>query len=460
LKKEQYLDPVPELDSTGESDSQDLNFVKPRLITTHSENALTVFANGHHKPVHRNNHMAQKCGVPYKIPRPHTVHGHHELARRSVDSLPMQTPLETIHTTPTMIEKETIGGVLPELRMVRSENGSPHLTNAPALDDYRYEDLNATMPPLDLNFSDYGFSNRSQPDLHSVTSAPYDPFYCATPDTDQPIMSAGLDAPSVDWSHFDLPINHNAFSSSYNQPPSYASFDYRNFGPPPFSNASSVEPSEHGDCLPVRQPSPVPPPGLVHNRFPSDSSEVCETESYRVSGTSSFQGLSQMSLLASGNLESLDIDDYINATSASPFIPPTTTTTTTAAIESPKVDMIIRPSFSGSVDRFPSIGGSPPPSAQHKPGPTSAPAISSADDNDAYIGTALSSFLHDKPSPVVSAQAMRSTPSAPTSIARDDVSFTSTPIIDDPSGDEFWSYDLANLDPLSDVASGQDLWSS
>ncbi|PSN73617.1 hypothetical protein BS50DRAFT_191578 [Corynespora cassiicola Philippines] len=48
---------------------------KPKLTATHSESTLTVFANGHHKPCHRNNNTAHVSGAPYKIPRPHTLHG-------------------------------------------------------------------------------------------------------------------------------------------------------------------------------------------------------------------------------------------------------------------------------------------------------------------------------------------------------------------------------------------------
>ncbi|KAF1911099.1 hypothetical protein BDU57DRAFT_524815 [Ampelomyces quisqualis] len=53
---------------------------KPKLMTAQSESHLTVFANGHHKPCHRNNNSAHVSGAPYKIPRPHTLHGHSSFA--------------------------------------------------------------------------------------------------------------------------------------------------------------------------------------------------------------------------------------------------------------------------------------------------------------------------------------------------------------------------------------------
>lgn len=48
---------------------------RPKVTSTHSESNLTVFANGHHRPCHRNNNSAHVSGAPYKIPRPHTLHG-------------------------------------------------------------------------------------------------------------------------------------------------------------------------------------------------------------------------------------------------------------------------------------------------------------------------------------------------------------------------------------------------
>ncbi|KAG9888835.1 hypothetical protein KCV05_g18693, partial [Aureobasidium melanogenum] len=62
---------------------------KPRLTSHQSEGHLTVFANGHHKPCHRNNNAAHESGAPYKLPRSHTTQpiSAKSNARRSVDSL-------------------------------------------------------------------------------------------------------------------------------------------------------------------------------------------------------------------------------------------------------------------------------------------------------------------------------------------------------------------------------------
>ncbi|KAF2223459.1 E1-E2 ATPase-domain-containing protein [Elsinoe ampelina] len=110
VKKE--LGPVPESDESDEhtccchhgekctcssikKDSKDEHHAphsakgKPNLTTTRSEGHLTVFANGHHKPCHRNNHSAHDANAPYRVhkPHPHPAHGLHAAGRRSVDSL-------------------------------------------------------------------------------------------------------------------------------------------------------------------------------------------------------------------------------------------------------------------------------------------------------------------------------------------------------------------------------------
>lgn len=66
---------------------------KPRLESHKSEGSITVFANGHHKPVHRKNHAAHECGMPYKMPmsRYKQDHGISKNARRSMDNLSLNT---------------------------------------------------------------------------------------------------------------------------------------------------------------------------------------------------------------------------------------------------------------------------------------------------------------------------------------------------------------------------------
>ncbi|THV73627.1 hypothetical protein D6D28_03130 [Aureobasidium pullulans] len=82
----------PKKDTTKETSTvptKSLSQRKPRLTSHQSEGHLTVFANGHHKPCHRNNNAAHESGAPYKLPRSHTTQSisTKNNARRSVDSL-------------------------------------------------------------------------------------------------------------------------------------------------------------------------------------------------------------------------------------------------------------------------------------------------------------------------------------------------------------------------------------
>ncbi|KAI9844633.1 MAG: hypothetical protein M1837_005485 [Sclerophora amabilis] len=316
LKKEHHLDPVPELDATDE----ELEIMgsgrpkPPQLTTANSDTSLTVFANGHHKPIHKNNHMAHKCGAPYKIPRPHTIHGRSE-AQRSVDSLPVTNTLATTDDGTRQI-KDSFASAQRDVRLVRSEHGSPHPSSPSNLDR-----LNEHLPPLDISSS--GFPNSTAPatapsrphlDLNSITSAPYveGGYFVSTPEADVAAFSAGLDAPPVDWSQFELPVGTNNVSSPYSQPPSYASFDYNNLSQPAHTNASSGDVSELDEFSgPFGDPSPLRPPSLVNNAVASDSSEIWDSDSYRLSSASSFHGLPQTSILSSNNLDCVDIDDFI-----------------------------------------------------------------------------------------------------------------------------------------------------
>lgn len=66
---------------------------KPKLTTSSSDSTLPTFAGGHHKPLHRHNNLAHTSGAPYKIPRPHTLHGASafaEATRRNTDDVPQR----------------------------------------------------------------------------------------------------------------------------------------------------------------------------------------------------------------------------------------------------------------------------------------------------------------------------------------------------------------------------------
>jgi hypothetical protein len=97
---------------------------KPRLESHKSESAITVFANGHHKPVHRKNHAAHECGMPYKMPmsRHKQDPSVSRIARRSMDNLSLNT-----QNMANMPSAHPMPPFNPTRRMSKSEQASPRL---------------------------------------------------------------------------------------------------------------------------------------------------------------------------------------------------------------------------------------------------------------------------------------------------------------------------------------------
>ncbi|KAH0553384.1 hypothetical protein GP486_006546 [Trichoglossum hirsutum] len=295
LKKE-HLDPVPESDPAEIIAAVSNDARKPKLTSAQSEGSLTVFSNGHHKPAHKHNHLAHNC-APYKIPKHHPVQGSSDIARRSVDSLPATNVVEGVGSSPI---SDSIISAQQEVRLIKSEHTSPEIRPAS-----NFDQQNGQLQPLDLSLPDI---DAFQLDNTCATSYDY-----WSPDTDLPIFSAGLTMPSTDWSTPDLPLDDNEFDPTTARPP-YV-FDYNSLVQPALTNSSSGEPSEVDDFVPVSDTISYGPPSLVHNSDSSESYEGGETESYRLSTTSSFMGL-QASLLSSNNLESLDIDEFLKNAAA------------------------------------------------------------------------------------------------------------------------------------------------
>lgn len=278
-----------------------------------------VFANGHHKPGHKHSHMIHKRGTPYRIPKRHASHGGHlDLARRSIENLSATDAVEGAAALSPV--KDARAGGPADVRLVRSEHGSPHLSVSPDLGHIRSQ-----LPPLDLSFSNFhpsagAAAGRASYEMNGWATSPLDAYFCATPDSDQPVFSAGLEPPVVDWSAFDPPLGSGTAltSASHGPRPPYDGFDYG--GHPPHGYAASPAASDNDDLTAFGVPSPLHPPSLVFNHFPSDTSDACESDTYRLSNSSSMHGLPQISLLASGDLESMTSEDFLAGAAAS-FVP-------------------------------------------------------------------------------------------------------------------------------------------
>jgi hypothetical protein len=248
--------------------------------------------------------MAHKCGLPYVVPRAHTIHGVSPggLANRSVDNLPHISTIDALHSESHI--KDSMVSAQQEQRMVKSEH------NSPVFGSSNLNQLNGQLPPLDLcsleNYpTDYNFPVEFD-GLQTV------------PDNDQPIFSAGLSASSVDWSHYGLDFNSDNFASSnFSQAPSFAGFDFSSVDQPALTTTStSGEISEVEDFAPATS-------SFITQKYGSDfdTSELGDTEGYRLSTASSYMGLPQAQMLASNDVGSLDINEFLKGIVTSSTVP-------------------------------------------------------------------------------------------------------------------------------------------
>lgn len=292
--------------------------------------------------------MAHKCGLPYTIPRSHTIHHPHDLpSRRSVDHLPLnqsafiKEPL-TLSEHPSSQQLSQNGSpnsapvsgaeddgkpapldqpyldqfATPTRRhssLDRSQDGTVNPTSAPStMDKYPLEHIVTSVPPLDVSsFASFPTTSTNSPATCMAFQDPYQECYFTSPDSDMPLGSAGIGAPSVDWSSF--PLYSDMPASTSTQAPSYASFDYNGYPsglPPPSSSGEISEADEFG-----------PLPGLGHHGNDMHDlhsvSEASDMDHLRASSASSLVGLPQTRLLSSNDLDSINIDDFLKSANES-----------------------------------------------------------------------------------------------------------------------------------------------
>lgn len=286
--------------------------------------------------------MAHKCGLPYTIPRSHSIHSH-DLPRRSVDHLPLgQTtfinepiPLSEHPGSQQLSQNASpasapVTGAEEDLKpapldqsffdqfappafrsssLDQSTDGIVNPTSATsAMDKYPLEHIVTSAP----SFASFPTTSTNSPaTCMAFQQDPYQECYFTSPDSEIPLGSAGIGAPSVDWSSF--PLYSDVPASTSTQAPSYASFDYNGYPsglPPPSSSGEISEADEFG-----------PLPGLGHHGNDMHDlhsvSEASDMDHLRVSSASSLVGLPQTHLLSSNDLDSINIDDFLKSANES-----------------------------------------------------------------------------------------------------------------------------------------------
>ncbi|RMZ74586.1 copper fist dna binding domain [Pyrenophora seminiperda CCB06] len=209
---------------------------KPKLTGTHSESHLTVFANGHHKPCHRNNNSAHVSGLPYKIPRPHTLHGHAAFSALSQDKGARSKPdvsatrsMDT-HSLSNTDYHAMFGSTQPC-------GDKPLSSNAAGLEAFAFQDVFNSQTAVysqegaspDSNVSDT-FPSQQWPWIANIT--PVNSTFgvgslSTSPSQDcLPNLDNGWDTPSAGfdpiWSATDLPLDPSKFNDDLAQPISHS----------------------------------------------------------------------------------------------------------------------------------------------------------------------------------------------------------------------------------------------
>jgi hypothetical protein len=207
---------------------------KPKLTATHSESHLTVFANGHHKPCHRNNNSAHVSGLPYKIPRPHTLHGHSAFAALTQDKSSQKKP-----EVPVTRSMDTLSVSNNDFHNMfgssqRTSNNQPTTNVGGSLDTFGFQEMFTTPSRVfgqdgespNSNVSDT-FSNQQWPWMTNTTT-PVNGIFglgsLSTSPSQDCLPNLDKDWMSFDpiWSATDLPLDPSKFNDDLTQPISHS----------------------------------------------------------------------------------------------------------------------------------------------------------------------------------------------------------------------------------------------
>lgn len=300
LKKE-HLDPVLESDSDEAAHVHVDKPRRPHAKTAQSDLALTIFTNGHHKPPQKHNQMAHKRGLPYVVPRAHSIHGPSPsgLANRSVDNLPHTSTIDALHSESHI--KDSMISAQQEQRLIRSEHGSPYLAPSSVEDASHVQ-----RPALDV-LGEFSTEYRYMP---LETFAPNDNEPCT--------FSSALSLTPVDWSHYDF-SNENYDTSSYSQAQSFTGFDFGSIDQPARTTTStSGEISEVEDFGSTADSGARP---ILKKQFGSEASDFGDHDGYRLGTTSSYVVGLQAPPHSNNNMESLTMEEFLLKSCGNKYAP-------------------------------------------------------------------------------------------------------------------------------------------
>jgi hypothetical protein len=243
---------------------------RPKVTATHSEVSMTVFANGHHKPCHRNNNSAHLSGAPYQLSRPQSLHGNPTFTpapqSNTYNSTEMSRDTQSLLNTDfhnVFGSTQQLNDLLPPTPLTANIEAGGFLDSSfqDCFDNFQdnYQD-----PLFTGQSSTFGHGGNSPTESH-FSEALAAPFAClvnanlpyeslaTSPNASQEFLpplesewaipSAGLGNPI--WCAGDLPLDPNRLSGSPEEPVSHSGESKQSA---PGLTASS-SPSEMGDVL-------------------------------------------------------------------------------------------------------------------------------------------------------------------------------------------------------------------
>lgn len=198
---------------------------RSRASTQNSDGMLTFDEHGHHRPTYKHTKPHQKSG-PYQLTRGHSTQSDSSVVNRSMENLGNDSCCGQDTTNVNQAQDQ---------RLTKSETASPLMTGSSSI-----AVSNTSLPPLDLS------AVQNWPSTSFPTGA-FDMFGNID-ELEQPMVSAGLSATSVDWGQYGLDFGSkdmgNFAPSSYSQAPSFGGFDQP-------STLTSGEVSEVEDFAPT-----------------------------------------------------------------------------------------------------------------------------------------------------------------------------------------------------------------
>lgn len=195
---ESGLDTVHEIEQARNADSSEALPQRPRppvrrrrANTVHSDGPLTFDKHGNYKPAQKQK-IAQRSG-PYQPRRVNSMRTEGSYGGYSSDQIMDAACIEPVNAASALAAHQQ--------RLVKSEAASPLMKGTPG-----HRQHTGHLPPLDLSQIDFA---------PYIPNTSFDMFGASGySEHDAPMFSAGLSAPSVDWSHIDVQDKNDGFASS------------------------------------------------------------------------------------------------------------------------------------------------------------------------------------------------------------------------------------------------------